>query len=487
MDWGGTVTYLAETSLKGRSVPFGIKDQDRFAHVCVMGRAGSGRAALLARMALQDIERGVGTVILDASGNLAPLLVERLSKDVRERLIFLDPADAEYPFSWNPLDEFRALPSERALPVLSSAIASLYRIPSSALTDTLASHLLSNNESTMLTAYDLLTDPVVREKAFGTDSDERKNFETIMSDAAESVAIVTEQGRYLAKDSLVRNLIGQSTSKFSLAALEKGGIIVVDLSRIRMFPTRITPLVRLFTHAARSRGLSNSPVTAFLHDCLRYLAEEDIDRILPERSVALVIAESIHTEEDKPLRDKALARSGSVIAFSSREEDLASVEHLFYPYVSPEELALLEEGECCIALTIDSVRSRPFYARALSLPERTGWSAHDALAISRERSTTPRIKVDQLFKEKGSSDEKSEKGKGKDDDPGSFSSAFRSIFAKQAGTTGAPSAPAKPGTTTETEKVKETKEAKKAPAAVKPSEIPEEELRRMLYVEPMPA
>ena len=78
MDWGPRITYLASTALKERVVPFGIKDNDRLKHVCVIGKAGSGRAAFLSRMALQDAERGLGTMVLDATGNLGPMIMERL-------------------------------------------------------------------------------------------------------------------------------------------------------------------------------------------------------------------------------------------------------------------------------------------------------------------------------------------------------------------------------------------------------------------------
>ena len=136
MDWGPRITYLASTAFKERVVPFGIKDEDRQRHVCVIGKVGSGRGSLLSRMALQDIERGLGTVIIDAAGNLASTIMERLNKDELERLVHIDASDAEYPFSWNIPNDFRHTPKGGDL--FADALASLYGVARTPLIDFLA-------------------------------------------------------------------------------------------------------------------------------------------------------------------------------------------------------------------------------------------------------------------------------------------------------------------------------------------------------------
>lgn len=75
MDWGSRITYIGSTALKEKTVAFGIKDADRLRHLSVLGASGTGRAELLVKMALQDIERGAGVMLIDASGTAASLLV----------------------------------------------------------------------------------------------------------------------------------------------------------------------------------------------------------------------------------------------------------------------------------------------------------------------------------------------------------------------------------------------------------------------------
>ncbi len=491
MDWGSGVTYIGKTAFKEGVVSFGIKDADRLEHFSVMGKAGSGRSTLFVGMALQDIEKGISTVILDGSGNLAPMLLERLSESARERLVFLDPSDGEHPFSWNPIDEFRPL-KEKAVSVLSEALASMYRITPGALSEFIAEFSLNSKDASALSLYNAVVDPRMREKMLGIDTPERIRFEKILKVSDTDVEVISEHGRYIAKDTLVRNVIGQRNSKFSLAP---GAVVVIDLSRIRMFPTRITPLVRMFAYAARARGIAGDKVALYFYDCLKYLSEEDIDRILPERKVACAFANTPQNEEDEALYEKTFRRCGSILAFAPHPADFSLAESIFYPYVSPEDLAKLKEGEVCVILTIDSVRARPFFAMTLPRPERTGVSYQDLQTASREKYTTSRVKVDTLFKPPPKEESK-DKEKG---EPGSFSDTFRSIFNKRAA--GAPPATPGQGTDSKVSPTEPTKEKEKPPEAKtnenkkeesvekkeekKAAEIPEADLRNMLHVDPV--
>lgn len=488
MDWGSNITYFGQTTLKGQNVRFGIKDSDRLEHVSIIGKTGTGRAALLATMALQDVERGMGTVVLDATGNLTEVLLERLSDEARTRLIYLDPSDAEYPFSWNPLDDFRNLSKETALPLLLDLVTALYRIPVSPLVEFAVTRMLEDKQATVLLLYELVRETTFRDQVLLKETSERAQFESALESSKDSADLVLQNGRYLAKDTLMRNLLGQVSSKFTADVLNNGGLLVVDLSRIRMFPTRITPLVRLFSYAARARSLSAPhPYALYLHDCLRCVGKIDIDRILPERTVACTISDAVHVEEDTELRERALARSGTVVAFSPHPADVPLVEKIFFPYIGQEDFTKLETEEIAVALSIDSVRARPFFARALKVQDRKNVSYHDIQVASRGKYTSSRMHVDQSFIKKYAPPSVSKQA-GKDVDPNSFSGAFRSIFSKSAAQgAGAPTAPLqnplgvpRPVTPPTPPKV-ETK----ADANRQSPEVPEEELRQMLYVEPL--
>lgn len=487
MDWGPRITYLASTALKDRVVPFGIKDHDRMKHVCVIGKVGSGRAALLARMALQDIERGIGTLVLDANGNLGPMIMERLSDAELKRLIHLDAADAEYPFSWNIVQEFRT--NERAHALFAEALPSVYGVPRSALTDFLATQILKTPDASILMAYHVLADDAERDSVFPPESEESKQCMALKEAEPETVTNMVENGRYLVKDTMVRNLVGQREGKFSLSQLAEGAIFILDVSRIRVFPTRVTPLVKLFTFALRARSGSGTFASAYMHDCLRYLSESDAEALMTDQTYALTLSDTVYRESDLPLREKALSKCGSVVSFSPHHSDVSLVERIFYPYVTPEELQGLETGEACVQLTIDSVRARPFFANALDLSERKSVSLQDVLVESRKKYTLPRTQVDQSFKKQVDSDKK------KGGQP-PFSDAFKNIFAKRdpskalaptGDKKGDPSKPAaETGTVQQSAQPAAPQTAVVAASAPQIHEIPEDELKQVLFA-PLPA
>jgi hypothetical protein len=199
-----------------------------------------------------------------------------------------------------------------------------------------------------------------------------------------------------------------------------------------------------------------------------------------------------------PLREKALSRCGSVVTFSPHQSDIPLVQKFFYPYVTPEELQGLEPGEACVALTIDTTRSRPFFANALELAERKSVSLQDILVDARKKFTTPRTQVDELFKKQTDADKK------KGQPP--FNDAFKNIFAKRDPAKAlAPSGDKKPDPEKPaTEQGVQQREGGATPQIVIPAvtpapavaqaqtaqqmhEVPENELKEMLFVVPLPA
>jgi ABC-type lipoprotein export system ATPase subunit len=46
---------------------FGIKHEDRFSYLYIIGKTGTGKSTLLETMALQDLECGNGFALIDSS------------------------------------------------------------------------------------------------------------------------------------------------------------------------------------------------------------------------------------------------------------------------------------------------------------------------------------------------------------------------------------------------------------------------------------
>ncbi len=67
---GGQVIQFGRVDFRNDHRTFGIKNEDRFSHVYVIGKTGTGKSTLIETMALQDLERGNGFALIDPHGDL---------------------------------------------------------------------------------------------------------------------------------------------------------------------------------------------------------------------------------------------------------------------------------------------------------------------------------------------------------------------------------------------------------------------------------
>ena len=100
---GGHVIHVGRVDFRSGSRLFGIKHEDRFSHVYVIGKTGTGKSTLLETMALQDLERGNGFALIDPHGDLVARIAAEIPTSQRNRVIYLNATDPAQPFGYNPL------------------------------------------------------------------------------------------------------------------------------------------------------------------------------------------------------------------------------------------------------------------------------------------------------------------------------------------------------------------------------------------------
>ena len=96
-------TVIGDSNFPGDPRPLAIDVEGRLRHVQLLGPTGTGKSTLLCSMALQDLEAGLGVVLLDPKGDLVQAVLERMPSKRRGDVIVLDPADTSRPVGLNPL------------------------------------------------------------------------------------------------------------------------------------------------------------------------------------------------------------------------------------------------------------------------------------------------------------------------------------------------------------------------------------------------
>src|SRR5277367_478509 len=99
----GHILHLAPVDFRNDDRVFGIRDEDRFSHLYVIGKTGTGKSTLIETMALQDLERGNGFALIDPHGDLVARVAARVPASHQDRVIYLDATDPTQPYGYNPL------------------------------------------------------------------------------------------------------------------------------------------------------------------------------------------------------------------------------------------------------------------------------------------------------------------------------------------------------------------------------------------------
>lgn len=98
------VTKLGTAHSHHRPQPFGIRLEDRLAHLYIIGQTGTGKSTLLYNLAMQDAKAGIGFCLVDPHGDLASDLSQHLGTEH----LYWQVADPQSPYGYNPLTRVSA-------------------------------------------------------------------------------------------------------------------------------------------------------------------------------------------------------------------------------------------------------------------------------------------------------------------------------------------------------------------------------------------
>src|ERR1700719_2245821 len=101
------VVQIGRVDFRSDRRPFGIKIEDRFSHIYIIGKTGTGKSTLIETMALQDLEHGNGLALIDPHGDLAEQVAARIPPARQSDTIYFNPSDPAQPYGYNPLRQVR--------------------------------------------------------------------------------------------------------------------------------------------------------------------------------------------------------------------------------------------------------------------------------------------------------------------------------------------------------------------------------------------
>src|SRR5882762_2665772 len=150
-----------------------LLDSKRPEHVAILGKTGHGKSFFLRHLAGQDVRARRGFVFFDLHGDTMPFLLRlvaaeerRRGVDLSDRLIVIEPADAEFSIGLNVLEGQQGQQSYVQLAEFAQILKARWNLDSfGARTEELlrnSLHVLADNDLTLLELAPLLTSAAFR-------------------------------------------------------------------------------------------------------------------------------------------------------------------------------------------------------------------------------------------------------------------------------------------------------------------------------------
>jgi len=381
------ITFFARTDFRNDRRVFGIKREDRFSHVYVIGKTGTGKSTLMETMALQDLRCGAGFALIDPHGDLVERIVAQVPTTSRSGIIYLNAADPSQPWGYNPLrhvaPQYRALAASGLMEVFKKMWPEAWGVRMEHILRNVLMALLEQPSATLHDLLRILTDKKFRQEIAGSLKNEpvrsflEKEFERFsFGYRADGVApIQNKVGAFLADPLLNRMLTEPGLDLHIRRIMDEGKVLLVNLAKGRLGEDSSSLLGGLLVTTIGLAAYSRADIPSVeRRDFFVYidefqsfttLAMANMLSELRKYRVAFTVAHQYLHQLEADVRHAVLGNAGSIIAFRVGAEDAAYLAREFIPEFEAGDLIRLKNYQIYLKLMIDGMPSKPFSACTL--------------------------------------------------------------------------------------------------------------------------
>jgi type IV secretory pathway TraG/TraD family ATPase VirD4 len=376
--------HFARVDFRNDGRVFGIKTEDRFSHVYVIGKTGTGKSTLLETMALQDLERGNGFALIDPHGDLVARIAARIPVSHQDKVIYLNATDPDQPYGYNPLrhvsedrialaasgmmDVFKKMWPDawgvRMEHILRNVLMALLEQPDATLHDVL--RIFSDKEFRKSVAESLRNDTV---RTFLLKEFERFSFGYRADGTA---PIQNKVGAFLADPLLNRILTAPDKDLHIRRIMDQGQVLLVNLAKGHIGEDSSSLLGGLLVTTIGLAAFSRADMPpAERRDFFVYIDEfqsfttlalANMLSELRKYRVGFTVAHQYLHQLEPDVRHAVLGNAGSVISFRVGAEDSPYLVREFHQRFEEIDLLQLPNYRIYLKLMIDGTPSMPFSA-----------------------------------------------------------------------------------------------------------------------------
>lgn len=358
---------------------FGIKEEDRFQHLYVIGKTGVGKTTLLSFMAGQDAASRSGFCIIDPHGDMAEALHCSLLDTPHT---YLDLSDPKCRFGYNPL---KAVSKERIplavsgfIEVLKSAWFDAWGVRMEHILRNALYALMETEGSNISDILRLFTDKDYRyEIARKLQNPTVKEFWLKEYDGysvgyrQDGVAAIQNKVGAFLSDPLLRKLLIEPEQDISLRrTMDRGDILIVNLAKGRIGSDSANLLGGLlvtsiglaaFTRADTPEEM-RKPFFLYVDEFQNFTTLSLVSMLseLRKYRVGMIFAHQYVHQLSTDIRHAIFGNVGSVLSFRVGAEDAPILSKELFEEVSVDDLLRLPNRIFYLRLLIDGEPSKVF-------------------------------------------------------------------------------------------------------------------------------
>jgi CxxC-x17-CxxC domain-containing protein len=417
------INFFAETNYRNIRKKFGIKKADRRQHMYVIGKTGVGKTSLLKNMAFQDIQKGEGLGIIDPHGEFAEETLDKIPSYRVNDVVYFNPADTDYPVSFNALEvpdiRYKHLVASGLMSAFTKIWANVWSARMEYILSNCILALLDSPGTTLLGILRMLNDKNYRQKIINNIKDpvvksfwvnEYEEWESRYRNEA-IAPIQNKVGQFL-NVSLIRNIVGQTKSTIDISKImNEGKILIMNLSKGRIGEDNsallgaimITKIQLAAMERVRIPEEERKDFYLYVDEFQNFVTQSFADILSEARKyhLNLIIAHQyiaqLTAENNTEVRDAVFGNVGTLVSFRVGAADAEFLEKEFYPEFTADDLVNLPNYHICLKLMIDGVSSRSFSAKTLSPISISDEASNreKIIKVSREQYSREREKVEE--------------------------------------------------------------------------------------------
>lgn len=381
-DSSGADVFLGRVDFRNDGHMFGIKREDRFSHIYVIGKTGTGKSTLLETMALQDLATGKGFALIDPHGDLVERVARRIPEHRKADVFYLDAADPAQPYGYNPLRyvraDRRALAASGILEVFKKMWPDAWGVRMEHILRNILMALLEQPHATLGDILRMIDDKKFRKEVARSLQNDiikdfiEKEFEKFSYGyrADGTAPIQNKVGAFLADPLLNRILTSPEQDLHIRSIMDEGKVLLVNLAKGRLGEDSSSLLGGLLVTtiglAAFSRADTDGPnrrdFFVYVDEFQNFttLAMADMLSELRKYRVGFTVAHQYLHQLDPEVRHAVLGNAGTIFSFRVGAEDAPYLVREFADRFDTIDFLQLPNYRAYLKVMIDGAPSEPF-------------------------------------------------------------------------------------------------------------------------------